>query len=575
MIYFIISLLMAVISFGVGYLFNTEKERLVINVIFSIFLGFLTWFLLWFCCFVIAFNFTGWMWLIAVILTIRILFAGIVDEYDYNYKALFSLLIIVILIVIEIFSSRAFRHKEFRGKLMVKKVPYENLVKDLSPLDISKMIIVDNNEAKIIAELTLSDIPGLGSRCKIGEISGSKITGSFTITDGKGVKHDLSFDNDLVWVAPLEFIGYWRYSDFKTTDGFVMVSAYDSNVRYLVTEVNGVKMNLKYLKDGYFEFNLERHLRNNGYLNAGLTAFSFELDDQGSPKYVVTEYDNVIGVSGEEATGTLIVDPLTGDIVESDVKNTPLWVENIQPIDFVKSQIDDWGELIHGWINKSNRDIITTTNGIDIVMSGNSTNYYTCMQSSGADESSSGFMLVNTRDKSAILYEISGINEFGIMKAFGNHIKVKNKNYSVTFPKPYKVRGVPAYFATYKGDDGKVAMYGFCDFKDTKIMGVGETIIEAMNDYQKSSILQAQKLNLDSDVKLETLEIIVSEVISENDNYFIIPVGNKSIELYGSSKALKELKWARKGDKANVIYNLGKKETSAALSYFDLVRLDL
>ncbi len=49
-------------------------------------------------------------------------------------------------------------------------------------------------------------------------------------------------------------------------------------------------------------------------MNKGITDLTFELDDKGNPYYTATIYENKVGMSGQKAVGTAIVNPETGEV---------------------------------------------------------------------------------------------------------------------------------------------------------------------------------------------------------------------------------------------------------------------
>jgi hypothetical protein len=77
-----------------------------------------------------------------------------------------------------------------------------------------------------------------------------------------------------------------------------------------------------------------------------LTDFSFEIDDQGMPYWVVTKYEKRIGFSGNEAVGVVLVNAQTGAI--KNIQLTPKWVDRIQPINFIENQLNDWENMCMG-----------------------------------------------------------------------------------------------------------------------------------------------------------------------------------------------------------------------------------
>jgi hypothetical protein len=79
------------------------------------------------------------------------------------------------------------------------------------------------------------------------------------------------------------------------TAGYVMVSATNERDVKLVQNIEGKSIKIKYQPQAYFQSNLERFLYFSGYSTVGLTDFSFEIDDQGMPYWVVTKYEKRIG----------------------------------------------------------------------------------------------------------------------------------------------------------------------------------------------------------------------------------------------------------------------------------------
>jgi hypothetical protein len=122
-----------------------------------------------------------------------------------------------------------------------------------------------------------------------------------------------------------------------------MVSATNERDVKLVQTSDGKPIKIKYQPEAYFQSNIERHLYASGYAFVGLADFSFEIDDEGTPFWVVTKYEKKIGFSGNDAVGIILVNAQTGEIKEHSIVTTPSWVDRIQPIDFIEEQLNDWG----------------------------------------------------------------------------------------------------------------------------------------------------------------------------------------------------------------------------------------
>ena len=240
---------------------------------------------------------------------------------------------------------------------------------------------------------------------------------------------------------------------------------------------------IKYQPEAFLNSNLHRHLYLHGYFNTGLTDFTFEIDDEGTPYWVVSLYRHEIGFSGMNTYGVAVVNAETGDIQEYTPENAPAWIDRIQPLDMVEDQLDYWGEYIHGYWNFSNLDKKTTTNGMSLVYGkDNQSFWYTGLTSVGQEEGTIGFVLVNTRTKEATRYKQVGATEEAARRsAMG---KVQEKKYVGSFPILYNINDVPTYVLSLKDQAGLIKMVAMVSVRDHSIVGVGETLEEALRSYR-------------------------------------------------------------------------------------------
>ena len=152
---------------------------------------------------------------------------------------------------------------------------------DVAAIDMSQVRRVDGRLARNVADKRLGEDRGLGSRVEVGRMSIQTVNGK------------------LFWVGPLNHSKFRRWLDNRSgTPGYVMVSASNENDVKLVMEVNENPLNLRYNKGAYFWDKPARHLYDNGYATNGMTDWTFEIDDQGRPFYVITDYKKRVGFKG-------------------------------------------------------------------------------------------------------------------------------------------------------------------------------------------------------------------------------------------------------------------------------------
>jgi hypothetical protein len=303
-----------------------------------------------------------------------------------------------------------------------------------------------------------------------------------------------------------------------------------------------------------------------------------ELDDSGKPYWVITIYEPTIGFGGEEAKGVLIVDMQTGLIEECKIDETPLWVDLIQPSDFLIAQIDDWGQYQDGWMNAvfAQVGVREATPGMSLVYSEGKSYWYSGIQSVGADKSSSGFMLIDTRTKECKLYPVAGINEQAAVEVIEAQSEwVRQSKFSANYPVLYNVHGVPTYYMTLTGDGIKNAGYAFVSLKNELYFAAESTPQKALQSYLKVLQNGNQFMINDGDkIAEEVVEFTVKDIVFENDTYYVLFNELKGKEFIGTSDAFPEMKWTKIGQKVNVSYT-NTEALVISLNSYDIVDFEI
>ena len=426
---------------------------------------------------------------------------------------------------------------------------------DVVEIDTSQIPIVDIQLADKLADKKLGDEIALGSKVEVGKFTNKQ-----------------QVNGKLVYVAPLDHRSFWKWNANKSgTPGYVVVSATNMNDVQLIKEVDGKEIKIKYSESAYFSDNLKRNIRSKGFRNVGLTEYSFELDDDGNPFWVVTTYKNTTLWGNGEATGVVICDPQTGECEWYSVKDAPEWVDIIQPEEFVKKQIQNYGKYVHGVFNFSETDELSMTEHMTTVYNDGDCYYYTGMSSVGKDNGTVGFIMVDTRDKSVKFYKMAGATEEAAMKSAEG--KVQNMGYSATEPIPLNVSGIPTYFCTLKDNEGLVKQYSLLNIEDYSIVAVGDSIAEAKRSYINAMNNVGVKVDFgDGEVYGYTKEGIVSRIgsnIENGETYYYFILDNDTTKLYLASYTVsEELPITREGDNVKVSY-LDESNGSINIASFD------
>ncbi|AEW85451.1 hypothetical protein FCOL_03030 [Flavobacterium columnare ATCC 49512] len=460
-------------------------------------------------------------------------------------------ILLIYIFIFPIFSSRLIqteKHQELIGKVNNG----DKISKHIAPISLNEIRVVDEDLAYLLGEKILGSQPALGSQVHLGEFYIQKI------------------NNKLYWVAPLLHSGFFKWlNNTEGTDGYVMVSATNERDVQLVQNNSGKSIKIKYQPSAYLGDEIRRHIYFNGYTSTGLTDFTFEVDDTGKPFWVVTKYDKKIGFTGNDATGVLVVDAQTGIIKEYAITNTPQWVDRIQPIGFIEDQLNDWGELVHGYWNFSNADKLKITEGMSLVYGKDNKSYwYTGLTSVGKDESSVGFVLVDTRTKQATFYKQSGATEFAAQNSAQG--KVQEKGYNASLPIPYNINNIPTYVMTLKDRGGLVKMFAMVSIHDYTIVGVGNTMRETLMAYKNAYNMSGDGIKLETATDKKTVKSAVTRIQNDVKNgnsfyYFTIQGENKIF--IGSSQLSNQLPITRVGDQVEITYDADNEEVIDVSSF--------
>lgn len=452
-----------------------------------------------------------------------------------------GVLLVVIIIIPFFVTSPIFRASSYKD--LLGKVEESVFTEDVSPVSVDKIRIVDKDMAIKLGEKKLGEIPAIGSISKVGDYSIQSVKG------------------ELYWIAPLVHRDIIKWiTNLEGTNGYIMVSASDPQDVRLVQNLDGKQLKIVYQEEAYFLQDLHRHVYINGGMKYGMTDFNFEIDDNGKPYWVVTLYEHAVGYGGSNAVGTAIVDAQSGDVKIYSIKDTPKWVDRIQPESFIVDQINNWGLYVKGFLNSviSEEGVLLPSEGTSLVYGKDGKSYwYTGITSAGADESTVGFMLVDSRTKESKLYMQTGATETAAMTTAEG--KVQEKNYKATFPVMYNILGKPTYVLGLKDKADLVKMVAFVSVEDYSIIGMGDTKEDAYKNYKEALESKGNDIDFNTSENLQKVEGTVSrinqDVKSGNTTYYITLKNSKELIFTGTSKISSELPLTMVGDKVSISYD--------------------
>ncbi|SDX35145.1 hypothetical protein [Flavobacterium degerlachei] len=470
-------------------------------------------------------------------------------------KKFLFIIVLILLAYIIIFpvatSLPVFRSDSYQTLIGKVKIG-EKISNHIAPISIDEIRVVDEDLAHLLGEKILGSQPALGSQVELGEFCIQKV------------------NNDLYWVAPLLHSGFFKWmNNQEGTTGYVMVSATNERDVRLVQNIDGKSIRIKYQPEAFFQSRVERLLYFNGYSTVGLTDFTFEIDDKGIPFWVVTKYEKRIGFSGNEAIGVVLVNAQTGEIKEYSTESTPEWVDRIQPISFIEEQLNDWGKYVHGYWNFSNANKLQITEGLTLVYGEDNKSYwYTGLTSVGKDESAVGFVLVDTRTKETTFYKQGGATEYAAQSSAQG--KVQEKGFQASLPIPYNINNIPTYVMTLKDKGGLVKMFAMVAISDYTIVGVGNTMREALTSFKNVYNMADNRINPSSVSNKKLLTSVITRIqndVKNGNSFYYFKVKDYPNIFVGSSQISSQLPITLIGDTVKISFDIDLEEVIDVSSF--------
>ena len=464
-------------------------------------------------------------------------------------------------------------HASYQQQLLKVEVANDAEVKKMvSPIPVDKMCTVS---PKVAERVILTKMGDLKNTYELGQITKQSFTGKFVATTADGQKVQIDYTDQLVYVAPLEHKGFWTWWKQKYSPAYVLVDASDEDKAYVITEVNGEPIKLAYTNGANFEYNLERHLRNNGYASTILDDFNMEIDENGRPFSPVTTLENSVGLSTPVVTGVAVVDMQTGDIKWYTPESAPKFVNCIQPADLIYERLYTWGDYKNGYIHWSDKTgLLQACNGMDIVQTPHGCFYYVGVQAQTDAVGTQGYLLIDVRTGAAKYFKRNGISEQEAIKVLEANtdlnVEMNQGVLSLTEPIFYNIEGLKTYFSTYVSTkDLTVKYYGFCSTDDKAVWGYGKTLEEAkasyLTSYYKERANKSAKFQTADKQSLITLEAVVLEKVQEGNAYYFRLSGQDGKTFYAYSSITPEVRWEAK--KIKITYNKTDAKMIAVSSY--------
>ncbi|MCL2446855.1 MAG: hypothetical protein FWD06_08845 [Oscillospiraceae bacterium] len=413
-----------------------------------------------------------------------------------------------------VFSSPFFLSRRYHN-IMGEYLQTLTFVEGVDEVDFERLPKIDEAAARMLAEATLGELIEVVSQFELSRNS------TQIVYNGRPVR-----------VFPLAYVDAVRWIRNTSTGlpGFVMV--------YMDTqesEFHFLEQNMRYTDEEHFFRLLQRHLRLHfpTYL---LGTASFQIDGQRNPYWVVPRMNRTVGlVGGEDVIGVLLVNAVTGDIVEYTLEDVPEWVDRVFSATLLRQQFSWFGLYGSGFWNSilGQQGVWQATPDYNYLIQRNDVYMYSGVSAAGGGENSIiGFILVNQRTRETHFYQIAGAAEtFARQAAQG---AVQAQRWRATHPLLINVSDHATYFMALKDDNNIVQGFAMANVAQFNLINVwAETLDETIERYVAA--LAAHGLDVNPGSNYAITPNMTSGAISSIRQVMIGGTTNLLIRLQGDS----------------------------------------
>lgn len=333
---------------------------------------------------------------------------------------------------------------------------------------------------------------------------------------------------EFVYIAPVEFSGFFKWFNGKTTPGYFTMSATDSS-----DNPKFVKAEMKFVPSAYLNQNLERHIR---LQHPSLIFYGdpqLEIDEDGKPYYIRSYGEFISARNGFDVKGIVLVDANSGKTEKVTIDKVPEFIDGAVSPETVSLQNSYYGNYVHGFWNsivgkkdvKLPSDEGTEANVSPIFMEDGEMYYFTDFTSpkEGVD-SMLGYALTNARTGEATYYtgnlEESYMDSQGALDIIEK--KFVEKEWEGEMPILYNFYGEASWLSAVLDANGFLQNYFIVSAANPEISAYATTPNEALKLYKTALSRGGSKVDGSSNAEEAKAMVKVVRVYKERVGDFTI-----------------------------------------------------
>lgn len=369
-------------------------------------------------------------------------------------------------------------------------------------------------------------------------------------------------NDEFVYIAPVEFSGFFKWFNGKTTPGYFTMSATDSadNPKFIKSE-------MAYTPSSYFGKQVERQMRMEMPNLIFYGDVQLEIDDEGNPHYIRSYGNFITARNGFDVQGIVTMNPQTGAMQKYALKDVPAFVDGAVSPEVVSLQNSYFGNYVHGFWNsvigkkdvKLPSDEGTESNVSPIFDEDGHMYYFTDFTSpkEGVD-SMLGYALTDGQTGEAIYYtgnlEESYMDSQGALQIIEK--KFIEKKWSGEMPVLYNFYGEASWLTPVLDSNGFLQNYFIVSAANPEISAFATTPNEALKLYKTALQRGGSAVDGSSSGEEAKAAITVARVFKERvgDFTLISILGTDGQNFLVSSEVEPLAVYIQEGDKLSITY---------------------
>lgn len=335
-------------------------------------------------------------------------------------------------------------------------------------------------------------------------------------------------NGEFVYIAPVEFSGFFKWLNGKTTPGYFTMSATDSadNPKFVKTE-------MVYTPSSYFHKQVERHMRMEFPELIFYGDVQLEIDDEGEPHYIRSYGEFITARNGFDVRGIVMVDPKTGEVEQFALNDIPDYIDGAVSPEAVSLQNSYFGKYVHGFWNSivGKKDVKLpsdegTESNVSPIFDENGQMFYFTDFTSPKEEVDSmlGYALTDARTGQATYYtgnlEESYMDSKGALQIIEK--KFIEKKWTGEMPVLYNFYGEASWLTPVLDSNGFLQNYFIVSAANPEISVFANSPNEALKLYKAALQRGGSSVDGSSSAKEEKTVATVLRVYKERAGDFTI-----------------------------------------------------